>query len=129
MIINLTQHAASPEQREAGVVDLPEQQREALHEALTFESVPTSMELDDRADWVSELAVFNGLGGDEEDPIPTAAMIGGAPFFMSRLEASLLGKGITPLYAFSKRDSVEEAQPDSSVIKRTVFRHLGFVSA
>lgn len=29
-------------------------------------------------------------------------------------------------YAHSERESVEEAQPDGSVIKRVVFRHKGF---
>ncbi len=40
MIINLTQHAATAEQVAVGVVDLPAEQREALIDALTFESIP-----------------------------------------------------------------------------------------
>ena len=31
--------------------------------------------------------------------------------------------------AFSVRESVEETQPDGSVIKRNVFKHAGFVVA
>jgi len=54
-------------------------------------------------------------------------MIGGAPFLMSALEDALVIAGITPLYAFSVRESVEAEQADGSVRKVAVFRHLGFV--
>ena len=56
-------------------------------------------------------------------------MIGGAPFFMSALERALLDVGITPLYAFSIRESVEKAAEDGTVTKINVFKHVGFVEA
>jgi hypothetical protein len=34
---------------------------------------------------------------------------------------------ITPLYAFSVRESVEQALADGSVRKVNVFRHAGFI--
>ena len=34
---------------------------------------------------------------------------------------------VKPLYAFSKREVVEEQLPDGSVRKTQVFKHLGFV--
>jgi hypothetical protein len=56
-----------------------------------------------------------------------AAMIGGAPYLMSELEQALFERGITPLYAFSKRESVEEVTDSGETVKKTVFKHLGFV--
>lgn len=128
MILNLTQHAATPEQIGAGVVDLPTEQRELLSRLLTFDTPPSAAELANRAEAVAELAAQNGLGdGDGDDPIVRQGMIGGAPFFMSALERALLERAIDPVYAFSRRESVEEKLPDGSVRKTQVFRHAGFV--
>ena len=48
---------------------------------------------------------------------------------MPALHEWALEAGIKPLYAFSVRESVESTEPDGSVIKRNVFRHMGFVEA
>ena len=58
-----------------------------------------------------------------------AAMIGGAPFFMSALEAALKERGVRAVHAFSRRESGEERLPDGSVRKTQVFRHAGWVEA
>lgn len=130
MILNLTQHLASPEQTAAGVVDLPDAQRRLLVESLTVDALPTRQEIADRCANIAALAVHNGLGGDEgDDPHPTAAMIGGAPWMMAELERALLDMGVPSVYAFSVRESVEQTQSDGSVRKVNVFRHAGFVDA
>lgn len=128
MILNLTQHASTDAQREAGVVDLPDDERAQLSALITFDEAPDRAEIEARADAVAALAAHNGLGGDEgDDPYPPAAMIGGAPFFMAALEAALLDRHIEPVYAFSRRESVDVPQEDGSVRKQQVFRHVGFV--
>lgn len=130
MIVNLTQHKATPEQVAQGVVDLPDEVRQALVAALTFDDLPTLAEIEDAADVVAELACQNGIGGDDGDsPWPKAAMIGGAPFLMAPLEVALKSRGIKPVYAFSRRESAETTKPDGSVVKTNVFRHVGFVAA
>jgi hypothetical protein len=130
MIINLTQHQASAEQLAAGVVDLPAAQRVLLAQSLTVDTLPTRAEIADRCANIAALAVHNGLGGDEsDDPHPTAAMIGGAPWMMAELERALLDMGVPSVYAFSVRESAEQPQPDGSVRKVNVFRHAGFVDA
>jgi hypothetical protein len=130
MILNLTQHAASPEQLAAGVIDLPTEQRSALVDALTMDALPTRAEISDRCANIAALAVHNGLGGDDaDDPHPTAAMIGGAPWMMAELERALLDMSVPSVYAFSVRESIEQPQPDGSVRKVNVFRHAGFVDA
>lgn len=126
MILNLTQHPGTPEQ---GVTDLTGEELAALKQALTFDALPTAQEIAERADYIAALACMNGLGGEDDDPIPTAAMIGGAPYLMAPLERALRNVGIEPLYAFSVRESAEQAQPDGTVRKVNIFRHAGFVPA
>lgn len=120
MIINLTQHNATPAQVAEGVADLPEGQRSDLKKLLTFNELPDQHEIGVRAKLVAEMA---------SKASAKAAMIGGAPFFMSALENALVSRNIRPLYAFSRRESVEVKGEDGSVSKRSVFVHLGFVEA
>ena len=115
-IINLTQHASTPDQVLDGVVE-PEN-KGAVQSALTFDAIPSKSEMNDRAELLTRIASESGY---------KKAMIGGAPFFMSTLERELRAAGITPLYAFSVRDSVEKHDENGVVIKSNVFRHIGFV--
>ena len=128
IILNLTQHLATPEQVAAGVVDLVGEDREFLLKTITFGEMPTRDEIIDAA---SILAYFaEGWFHANELPIgEDVVMIGGAPWFMSSLETALKERGIRVLYAFSKRESIEEIQEDGSVKKSMVFRHLGFLEA
>jgi hypothetical protein len=129
-IVNLTQHAASPEQIAAGVRDLPGDYRQRLIELLTVDELPDGEEIQFRAQAIAELACRNGLGGDmDEDPPCYIAMIGGAPWLMSSLESALRERTIQPVYSFTRRESSEQAMPDGSVRKTAVFRHIGFVTA
>ena len=121
MIINLTQHTATAEQVAAGVTDLPDTDRVQLINLLTVDDLPSRDEIVARCHDIAMLAVM----AVEQHPV--SAMIGGAPWMMSALENALIHKGIEPVYAFSKRESVEIPQPDGSVRKTNVFRHVGFV--
>ncbi len=128
IILNLTQHLATPEQVAAGVIDLDGDDREFLLKTITFGEMPTRDEINEAASMLASFA--NGLFHANELPIgEDTVMIGGAPWFMSALEHALKEKGIRVLYAFSKRESVEEIQEDGSVKKSMVFRHLGFLEA
>ena len=124
MILNLTQHPATTEQIEAGVVDLPDSVRPALIGWLTFSQLPSREEIEDRAEALALLA--DSLLPEEGNP---AAMIGGAPYLMAALEAALRNQRIRPLYAFSRRESIEQVLPDSTVRKTSIFRHAGFIAA
>ena len=120
-ILNLTQHQSTPEQ---GCVDLQGEALSVLKGLLTFETLPTRQEILDRATAIANLAAVA-----ISDLAAPSAMIGGAPFLMGPLEAALKERGITPLYAFSVRESVDEVLPDDSVRKVAVFRHKGFIEA
>jgi hypothetical protein len=115
-ILNLTQHGATPQQLEAGVVEPSD--KTLVCEMLTFDDFPTEEKIRQRAYDLAEYAWMEG---------PCKAMISGPPYLMSILEAELIAHNIQPVYAFSMRESVEEAQPDGSVVKKTVLRHVGFV--
>lgn len=118
--LNLTQHAATPEQVAAGVVDLEGIEATALRRLLTFKHMPDREEVLAAAEAIAAIAKAHGA---------KTAMIGGAPFLMGPLEIELKLAGIAPLYAFSRRESVDETLPDGSVRKTAVFRHEGFVPA
>ncbi len=127
MILNLTQHLATPEQKKAGVIDQPENWRRDLSELLTFDNLPDRQEIAMRAraivEFVRDNAPFNTWKGEK------AVMIGGAPWLMPELERQLESFGYRPVYAFSKREIVETHNADGTVTKKAVFKHLGFISA
>lgn len=115
-ILNLTQHNATPEQLAAGVFE--PKQKEFVKKLLTFDEIPTRDELMKRAITLSAVAWESKADG---------ALIGGAPYLTGFLERELKRTGIKPVYAFTKREVLEFPQPDGSVKKVAVFRHLGFV--
>lgn len=130
MILNLTQHAATPEQAAAGVVDPPPEFIPTIKHLLTFDHPPSKEEMKDNARELAHVAckAWEELAPAKGASTPTA-MIGGAPFFMSSLEDALMAWAFTPVYAFSRRESEEHHQPDGSVKKTQVFRHAGFVKS
>jgi len=129
MILNLTQHNATAEQKAQLVVE-PRMTKEKIRKLLTFEEIPTKEEIEARAEKLAEIAVSEAshyAGETDNEVWITRVLIGGAPFFMGALEKAIRECGFTPVYAFSKRESEEIPQPDGSVKKIAVFRHIGFV--
>ena len=130
MILNLTQHLATPDQKEAGVVDMPELLRPRLVKLLTFEKLPDAEEIRQRAISISELICEADaiLHPESESLKLGAVMIGGAPYLMPDLQRHCSAY-CAVFYAFSIRESVEKSQPDGSVRKVNIFRHGGFIKA
>ena len=117
MILNLTQHPASKEQKENDVVNVKEKDREFLKELLTFKKLPTMEEIKYRAIALKSLA---------QEYNAEAVMLGGAPYLMYPLHKIMEKNNILPLYAFSLRKS-KEKEKDGKVIKINIFQHIGFV--
>jgi hypothetical protein len=115
-ILNLTQHAASQAQLNNGVIEPID--KEQVQKLITFDTIPTGSEMRFRAKILAQIAKESGA---------SAAMIGGAPYFMSTLEDALMNVNIEPVYAFSVRESQEVVQPDGTIQKVSVFKHAGFV--
>lgn len=111
-IINLTQHAATPEQVAEGVFE--HHNPADIKEQLTFTQLPDLQELWETAQYLAGIAKSSGAD---------AAMIGGAPYLMAPLEWELQHHGIKVLYAFSVRESVDLGDG----VKQSVFRHAGWV--
>lgn len=125
-IINLTQHEATPEQVQAGVLGRSPEMADAIRESLTFDNLPKEGWLEFTAECLTQYAIMlkeeHGLEGE------VAVMIGGAPFLMEELAQALRYAGFKPCYAFSKRVSVEKTLPDGTVQKINHFKHEGFVA-
>jgi len=152
-VINLTQHSATPAQIEAGVVEPEISEKSEIQALLTFDTLPSQAEIKRRAIKLAreaylearQLAINRGEYGCGTsvfsadcsctcpDCVSTVqgqkVMIGGAPYLMSSLEKELRRWGLVPVYAFSKRECVEEQKEDGSVVKRTVFKFEGFIEA
>jgi len=116
-IINLTMHNASPEQIEAGVIEPCELSKKTIKAILNFDEIPSHHQLTVQAETLAMYATG----------FATHAMIGGAPFFMEPLAKALKAFGVTPVYAFSVRESIEKVLEDGSTTKTSVFKHKGFV--
>lgn len=117
-ILNLTQHQASAEQVADGVVEPAD--KETVKQLLTFNSLPTREEIEKRAE-----ALVNIV----KEAKVCDVMLGGAPYLMGVLEVKLKAMCITPLYSFTERRSEDQPQPDGSIKKVAVFRHIGWVEA
>ncbi|MDR0408683.1 MAG: hypothetical protein LBH45_07205 [Campylobacteraceae bacterium] len=121
-ILNLTQHLATDEQKAEGVVDLPTDLRLELCKLLTFDTLEETKDVLKRSLDIARLAKKSNIAAH-------AAMIGGAPFFMSFLENALKQTGIQPLYAFTPREVIKTHNENGTVIKQVVFKHKGFIQA
>lgn len=123
-VLNLTQHPATSDQLAAGVVDPGPEWSSTIAALLTFAALPGAAELRERAAALAGLAADIAPGDAAGE---RAVMIGGAPYLMAPLETALRERGMTPVYAFSVRESTESTSPDGRVTKVNVFRHAGFV--
>lgn len=121
-MINLTQHDPTPDQAEAGVRK-PFLKKLGQLDLLNFETLEEAFSAHERAEKIAHL-VETSVGPEEIE-----VLIGGAPFLMGHLAFELKKRGFVPVYAFSVRESVDQAMPDGSTRKVSVFRHGGFVPA
>lgn len=72
-ILNLTQHTPTPEQIEAGAMELTDEHKETLKSLLNFATIPTRLEISERANDIAEIAMHYNC---------KKAMIGGALWLM-----------------------------------------------
>ncbi len=121
VILNFTQHKATPDQIEDHVWDLNDANRAELIKLLTFNEIPSNKEIKDRAIELTKLALAHSHFGTE-------VMIGGAPYLMSTLEYTLAEAGMKPVYSFTQRQSIETQNTDGTVTKTNVFKHIGFIT-
>lgn len=129
-ILNLTQHSATADQAAEGVVDLPGYEREQAMELLNFAECPDAADIADRVHDLALLASMSDAWGEAGPPADARVMIGGALWLMAPLAAELLHTHrLQPVFAFSRRESLDQPQQDGTVRKTVVFRHAGWVPA
>lgn len=124
MILNLTQHTATIEQKAAGIEDMDSEFKAQLVQLITFPAVYDRELLLTRAAQVHELVrdylgTYPGL-----DIALIGVMIGGMPSFIAPLENLLISKGIKVGYALSEHKSIDK-MVDGKVIKTSTFVHAG----
>lgn len=139
LIINLTQHSMTEEQYKYNNEDLLEIKfkpyngtsvgsPDYIKRLLNFDTIPSKKEIIGRA--IALAAYASGLLNQAKNNGDRLyALIGGAPYLMAPLEEALKQEGITPLYAFSQRESVETVNADGTVVKTAVFKHKGYIEA
>jgi hypothetical protein len=125
-IINLTQHELTPEQKK--FVDIEcYTDRNKVKDLLTFTKLPTQIQILQRA--VDLANIVRDIVDQDEHINLFLVLIGGAPYLMKPLIEELREIGVTPVFSYTDRVSVETMQPDGSVVKTQVFKHLGYVEA
>jgi len=117
MILNLTQHIASQAQEVDGVIEPSTKNKKKIVELITFSSIADTSAIEQATRIKSLISIIREEGC-------LSIMIGGAPFFMSALELTLVSEGFYPLYAFSQRVSEE-----IDGVKTSKFKHLGFIES
>ena len=124
MILNLTQHSASPEQLAAGVVDLSPWLTDIVRGMLTVPAADL-LGLDAHIGLAERARGLCLVIDQEDDSEGVEVMVGGLPALMHHLVDELRSCGYRPLYAVS--DRVSRDGPDGT--KVSVFAHLGFIAA
>lgn len=118
IIWNMTALRATSGQRQAGVVDLPDDLREVVTDLLTFNDIPTPAFVQHRATALAVMA--KNLGAER-------VMVRAEPFMLPALEQALKARGITAHYAFSERVHREVVMPDGHAAPaEDTETHLGF---
>lgn len=118
ILINLTQHTLTTEQKQ-GAVEVGTDVRDEVIKLITFNGLPTAGEIKGNASRLAEIC---------RDMHASHAVIGGAPYFMGPLEQALRKAGIVPLYAFTERVAVEVTNPETGeVTKTSKFNFAGWI--
>ena len=121
-MLNLTQHTATFEQTQDGVIEPSQEVKGEIQKLITFDRtvMNSPQQISERAKALVALV-------KSAYPETTQAMVGGALYFMPALVAELKANDIQPFFSYTDRVSVETHNADGSVTKTLVFKHLGFV--
>ena len=123
-MLNLTQHALTAEQWRDGAVEPDQEIKAEIQKLITFDSsvIAHPEQIQDRAKALATLI-------RREYSLLDKALVGGALYFMPALVKEVNEVGIQPYFSYTDRVSQETHNPDGSVTKTLVFKHLGWVAA
>lgn len=121
-MLNITQHTATKEQAEDGVVEPSQEIKAQIQKLITFDKTVMS---EPEQIWNRAKALVALI--KREYPEIHKVMIGGALYFMPALTRELKEHGYEVFFSYTDRVSVETHNADGSVTKTLIFKHLGFV--
>lgn len=123
-MLNLTQHALTEEQIKDGAIEPVPEVKAEIQKLITFDR-----SVMDHPEQIWNRAKALVALVKREYPTTSKAMVGGALYFMPALVRELKEAGIRPYFSYTDRVSTEIHNPDGSVTKTLVFKHLGWVEA
>lgn len=150
MIINLTQHNATAEQKMQGLEDVGD--RELLQKLLTVDSEVlegsedalryiinckvdslvsafVTKELMSNAEFICNSGAYRMNAYDlVREAFAIQILVGGMPTLVDALVKRLKALGCVPVYALSARVSEEVVQSDGTVTKNSRFKHIKFIA-
>lgn len=123
-MLNLTQHVVTAEQLRDGAVEPDREMKAEIQKLITFDRsvIEHPEQIWNRAKTLVALI-------KREYPLVDKVVVGGALYFMPALVRELKEAGIQPYFSYTDRVSTETHNPDGSVTKTLVFKHLGWVEA
>lgn len=122
-MLNITQHTATAEQLQDGVVEPSQEIKAQIQKLITFDKTVMS---EPEQIWNRAKALVALV--KREYPEIHKVMIGGALYFMPALTREFKEHGYEVFFSYSDRVSQETHNPDGSVTKTLVFKHLGWVA-
>jgi len=123
--LNVTNHLVTEDQVEVfrgygfELVEPDEEVKARIKSLITFTSPPSLEEMESRANALATLLKEGGY---------SAAMCGGASYFMPLLTRALKAFGIQPIFAFTQRRVEEIPLPDGGVQKKVLFKCEGVIT-
>ena len=122
-MLNITQHTATKEQVEDGVIDPAQEVKVQIQKLITFDQ---SVMKEPEQLWNRAKALVGLV--KRTYPEINRVMVGGALYFMPALVKELKEQGFEVFFSYTDRVSSEVHNADGSVTKTLVFKHLGFVA-
>lgn len=123
-MLNLTQHVVTAEQLRDGAVEPEADVKAEIQKLITFDR-----SVIDHPEQIWNRAKALVFLIKREYPLVNQVIVGGALYFMPALVRELKEAGIQPFFSYTDRISTETQNPDGSVTKTLVFKHLGWVEA
>ena len=117
-IINLTQHDATQDQLDAGVVNLIGEAAYKLKQAYRFNYVPSAEEKNRRVREIVQIAI---------DCKAEKALLDGPAWLTSALERELAVHEISAVYSFSMYPIIMTMEGDGTLVKRQRIKHMTFI--
>ena len=121
-IVNLTGFKTSDNQKDLGVIDLSEENREEVLKLQSFREIPKKRDVRKRAEQILEIALLSYEEGGY-------FLIGGPSFLLPPLVEVLKEVFYIPLFCVTKRYTMETIWSDWTPCRDDINYHYDFIEA